>query len=25
MIPSEGELVSRSRCRRHRRKLKFLL
>ena len=25
MIPSEGETLSRSRCRRHRRKLRYLL
>lgn len=25
MIPSEGESLKRSRCRRHRRKLRFLL
>lgn len=25
MIPSEPEVLSRNRCRRHRRKLRFLL
>src|SRR5687767_11883696 len=25
LLPSEGEVVSRSRCRRHRRKIKYLL